>query len=255
VPEALESARPADASPTPDRPRDPEGASSRRGLLRGLTLGGAGAVAVFLSACGGDDDEDSDTGGAVTSQSPEELPGDAASKGDTSIPGTGDAQIVNYALTLEYLEAEFYKQVIASGVIKDKKIGDLAKEFGEHEQEHVEALLKTARQLGKPVSAPKTNFESVLAGGPEMILKTAATVENLGAAAYLGQAPRIKDDEILAAALSIHSVEARHAAALNKAAGLPLVAKGGLEGSIPDGPFATPLDMATVLKRVKPFLA
>lgn len=254
MPEALESPRPLDA-PHPDAPGDPAGpSSSRRGLLRGLGLGGAGAVAVFLSACGGDD-ETTDTESVQTSASPDELPQEAPSQGDVTIPGKGDAQIVNYALTLEYLEADFYEQVIASGVVKDKKIAELAKEFGQHEQEHVEALLKTAKQLGKPPGKPKTNFDSVLEGGPEMILKTAATVENLGAAAYLGQAPRIKNEEILAAALSIHTVEARHAAALNKAAGLPLVAKGGLEGSIPDGPFAKPLEMAEVLKRVKPFLA
>ena len=47
------------------------------------------------------------------------------------------------------------------------------------------------------------------------MLETAAAVENLGAAAYLGQARRIQTKEILAAALSIHTVEARHAAALN----------------------------------------
>lgn len=253
MPEALESPRPLDAA-RPAAPDTPGGPSSRRGLLRGLGLGGAGAVAVFLSACGGGD-ETTDTEDASTSASADELPEKAPSRSSVSIPGKGDAQIVNYALTLEYLEADFYAQVIASGVIKDKKIAELAKEFGQHEQEHVEALLKTAKQLGKPPSKPKTNFDSVLEGGPEMILKTAATVENLGAAAYLGQAPRIKSEEILAAALSIHTVEARHAAALNKAAGLPLSAKGGLEGSIPDGPFATPLAMAEVLKRVKPFLA
>ena len=78
------------------------------------------------------------------------------------------------------------------------------------------------------------------------MLETAATVENLGAAAYLGQAPRIQSKEILAAALSIHSVEARHASALNTVVGRSIV---------PDGAFAKPASMEEVLPQVKPFLA
>ena len=76
--------------------------------------------------------------------------------------------------------------------------------------------------------------------------KLAATVENLGAAAYLGQAGNIKSKEILAAALAIHSVEARHAATLNGVLGKDIT---------PDGAFAKPADMATVLAAVKPFIA
>jgi hypothetical protein len=78
-----------------------------------------------------------------------------------------------------------------------------------------------------------------------MILETAATVENLGAAAYLGQAGRISSPEVLAAALSIHTVEARHAAALNTLVGKTVV---------PDGAFAKPATMDEVLPQVKPFL-
>ena len=79
-----------------------------------------------------------------------------------------------------------------------------------------------------------------------MVLETAATVENLGAAAYLGQAGRIESKDILAAALSIHCVEARHAAALNRLVGKSIV---------PDGAFAKPASMDEVLPKVKPFLA
>lgn len=251
MPESLESPPRPDDATTPIAERH-----SRRNLLRNVSVGGAGALALALSACGGQDSEDEASAPASTAAQPTDPDQSAAVSGSSlKVPGTGDAQIVNYALTLEYLEADFYAQVIASGMIKDKKLGELAKQFGEHEQAHVEALLKTAKTLGKPPAKPKTNFDSVLEAGPEKILSTAATVENIGAAAYLGQAPRIKDEEILAAALSIHSVEARHAAALNQAAGLPLIGKGRLEGSIPDGPFATPLSMADVLKRVQPFLA
>jgi hypothetical protein len=78
------------------------------------------------------------------------------------------------------------------------------------------------------------------------VAELAYTVENLGASAYLGQAPNIQSAEVLAAALAIHSVEARHAATLGT-----LVKK----SITPDGAFAKPADMSAVLAAVKPFLA
>lgn len=92
-----------------------------------------------------------------------------------------------------------------------------------------------------------------IAGGAQ--INTAATVENLGAAAYLGAAGGIKDKDILAAALAIHSVEARHAAALNKLVGRSFKGDGKLEGSLPNGAFAKGLSMDEVLEQVKPFIA
>ena len=215
--------------------------SSRKRFFK--MMGGAGAVSAFgvvLAACGDDDDKDS---GSSSS-------GSTDAKGDMA----GDIKIVNYALTLEYLEAEFYKQVLESGQIKDKKIGELAKSIQENEQDHVDALTDTVTKLGgTPAAKPKTKFEGVIAKGPKTILQTAADVENLGAAAYLGQAGNIKSKEVLAAALAIHTVEARHAAALNALVGRGFQSKG--QGSIPDGPFAKPMDMDAVLKAVKPFIA
>jgi rubrerythrin len=209
--------------------RDP---SSRKRFLK--MVGGAGATgafAMFLAACGSDDNSKS-----------------TSSSGATSTASTkGDLAILNYALTLEYLEADFYQKVIESGEVKDKKIAALATKIGENEKQHVDALKATIQKLGgKPVAAPTTTFDAVIAGGPEKILATAASVENLGAAAYLGQAGRITSPEVLAAALSIHSVEARHAAALNTLVSEPVT---------PDGAFAKPAAMAEVLKAVKPFIA
>jgi rubrerythrin len=218
-------------------------AASRKRFLK---MAGGGAVgsafAAFVAACGGDDEAGGGAMGADT-------------EARTMPAQGGDLEIVNYALTLEYLEADFYRQVLDSGVIKDAKVASLAKAIGEHEQEHVDALLKTARMLGRPAERPKTDFAAVLDGGAEKIVSTAATVENLGAAAYLGQAARIMDKEILAAALSIHSVEARHAAALNDLAGRGFAGDGALAGSIPDGAFAKPMSMSQVMKQVEPFLA
>ena len=136
--------------------------------------------------------------------------------------------------------------MIDSGVIKDMALAETAKMIRDNEQEHVDALTATVEKLGGTPERPKTNFDAVHRGRPDMVLKTAAEVENLGAAAYLGQAGRIQSKEVLAAALAIHSVEARHAAALNSVVGKTIV---------PDGAFAKPASMEEVLPKVQPFLA
>jgi rubrerythrin len=210
-------------------------------------LGGAGAVSAFslaLAACGDDDKKTS-----AASPAPTATAGADANK--------SDLEILNYALTLEFLEAEFYDGVIASGLVKDPKVVSIAKKFGSTEQEHVDALTATIKKLGgKPVAKPKTNFGPTLDKGLKAVLEAAADVENLGAAAYLGQAGNIKNKEVLAAALAIHSVEARHAAALNILVGRGFGnGNGGLKGALPDGAFGKPMDMKSVLAAVKPFLA
>ena len=221
--------------------------SSRKRFLK--MMGGAGAVSafsVFLVACG-DDDKDA----AATAASADNT--DKMSEEDAV---KGDLEILNYALTLEFLEARFYEQVIASGIVKDPAVGSIAKKFGQSEQEHVDALKATITKLGgTPVKAPATKFEETIDKGLEAVLNAAADVENLGAAAYLGQAGNIKNKEVLAAALAIHSVEARHAAALNQLLGRGFGGKGGLSGTLPDGAFAKGMDMDSVLKAVQPFLA
>ena len=219
--------------------------SSRKRFFK--MLGGAGAVSaatVFLAACGDDEKEAS------------AKPAASDAKADAN-DNTSDLEILNYALTLEFLEAEFYDGVIASGLVKDPKVVSIAKKFGSTEQEHVDALTATIKKLGgKPVAKPKTNFGPTLDKGLKAVLEAAADVENLGAAAYLGQAGSIKNKEVLAAALAIHSVEARHAAALNILVGRGFGSGGGgLKGALPDGAFAKPMDMKAVLKAVQPFLA
>ena len=97
---------------------------------------------------------------------------------------------------------------------------------------------------GAQESAPKPKTAVPLKNA-KSVLELAGTVENLGAAAYLGQAGYIKSPEVLAPALSIHSVEGRHAAALNTLLGEPIT---------PDGAFAKPAGAAEVLKSVEPFI-
>lgn len=205
--------------------------SRRRFLAVG---GGSTALAAFLAACG------DDSGTTTTTMTDATSGGGGA--GETAQFGKGDVGILNYALTLEYLETAFYADVVKSGLFKGAELETIRK-FGREEAEHVEALTAAVKQLGgKPAPEPKAEFPLKSA---KSVLELAGTVENLGAAAYLGQAPNIKSPEVLASALAIHSVEGRHAAALNTLLG---------ESITPDGAFAKPADVKTVLKSVEPFL-
>ena len=156
--------------------------------------------------------------------------------------GTSDVDILNFALTLEYLEATFYeeakKRVKANGELKS-----LISLLASDEKQHVEALEGTIKKLGgKPVSEPKFNFE--YNGTPEF-LKLAETFENTGVSAYNGAAPSIKSKEVLGAAGSIVQVEARHAAAI--------ALQNGQEPS--PSAFDASLEEKQVLKAVEPFIA
>lgn len=209
---------------------------SRRRFV--AAAGGATAASALLVACG--DDDDSTTGGSGDGMSTST--GMGAPDDTIAQFGKGDIGILNYALTLEYVEDDFYEDVVKSGLFKGDDLA-MIRMFGKDEAAHVAALTQTVRKLGaKPAPKPKTKFPL---DDARSVLELAATVENLGAAAYLGQAPRIKSDEILAAALSIHAVEGRHAAALNTLTG---------QSFVPDGAFAKPADAATVLDSVQPFL-
>ena len=154
----------------------------------------------------------------------------------------GDVGILNFALTLEYLESTFYKEAQtrakASGELKS-----LIAMLAEDEQQHVEALTATIKQLGgKPVAEPKFDFPYSDTAG---FLKLAQTFEDTGVSAYNGAAPMITSKEVLGAAGSIVQIEARHAAAIrlqNK------------EEPAPEA-FDPSLDEAQVLKAVEPFIA
>lgn len=204
---------------------------------------GAGAaatgLAAFVAACGGSSKStSSNTSSTATSSGA----ASSSSSSDPSNSGSGDLGIVNYALTLEYLESQFYADVVKSGLFSGKTLSVL-KTFGAEEAAHVATLKGVATTLGTPAAKPTGKFPLKSAASVTML---AANVENLGASAYLGQAGNIQSKEILAAALSIHSIEARHAATLNT-----LLKK----SPTPQGAFAKPMTMAEVLAVVKPFIA
>jgi hypothetical protein len=123
-----------------------------------------------------------------------------------------DIAILRYALTLEYLEAAFYREAVSSGGLSGQAL-EAARLLAAHEQTHVTALRRTLRSLGSRVPAsPSFNFRGSNRG--DQFVPTAFTLENVGVRAYLGQVGRIKSKGILAAAASIATVEARHAGAI-----------------------------------------
>jgi hypothetical protein len=207
--------------------------SDARSRKRFLRMAGGGAAAAALSAviaaCG---EEERTTGNQFG----------GAGVG-TQQYGQGDAGIVSYALFLERLEAAFYEEAVKSGKLSGRAL-ELFTRFGREEAAHIRTLEDTLQQLGgKEPEVPKFQFVLESQAG---IVTTAAQLETVGAGAYLGQVRRIQSKQVLAAALSIHSVEARHAAALAQLRG---------ESITPDGAFASPSSSADVLRQATPFLA
>jgi rubrerythrin len=157
--------------------------------------------------------------------------------------GGGDVDILNFALTLEYLESSFYKEARAG---KAKLTGDLmtlVDLISEDEDQHVAALTATIKKLGgKPVPEPKFNFPYSDTAG---FLKLSQTFEDTGVSAYNGAAPSIKSKDVLAAAGGIVQVESRHAAAIR------------LQNKQPPAPdaFDPSLGKNEVLTAVTPFIA
>jgi len=164
-----------------------EAALSRRRLL---VAAAAGASAVLLTQAG---------------------PGRAAgglSRSDTSI--------LNYALVLEYLQASFYTEAERSGALSGKT-ARAVRVVGAVERAHVEAFLKL---LGPDaVKRPLFDFQGTTEQ-QQPFLKTAVALEDLAVAAYKGQAPKLRSRAVLAAAVGIHSVEARHAAWMRELFGI-----------------------------------
>jgi rubrerythrin len=210
--------------------RDP---ASRRRFLSGLGgTGAAGAFALFLAACGSKK-EQTTPGGSN--------PNTGAGTG-TDRYGKGDLGIAIYALVLEQVETAFYSAAIGAGKLAGRPL-ELAKRFAAQEAQHVKALEAAVTQLGgKLPTKPVTKFDFTTA---QTILQQAVTFENLGASAYLGQADRIVSKQLLGAALAIHSVEARHAAALSVAAGVD---------PSPAGAFAVPETAFNVITAIQPNL-
>ena len=154
----------------------------------------------------------------------------------------GDAAILDFALTLESIEAAFYQRAVAvKGLSGDVK--KALQEIAGHETAHAKQLKQTLEQLGATASpAPKTSFPGL--GGQDAVLKLAVQLEETGVGAYNGAAPLIESPDLLAAAGSIVQVEGRHVGALRFLAGMdPSPAA-----------FDKALSKQETLGRVKPFV-
>ncbi|MEO8691074.1 MAG: ferritin-like domain-containing protein [Solirubrobacteraceae bacterium] len=129
-------------------------------------------------------------------------------EGAAAATAKSDVAILNFALTLEYLEAAFYteaEQMLGA----DGELALFIRVVAAHERAHVSALKKVLGR--KAVKKPKFNFRGTTESESKF-RATAQVLEDTGVKAYKGQAPRIKSNAILNAALAIHAVEARHAA-------------------------------------------
>ena len=208
---------------------DDEGTNTRRQFVAG-SVGAVGGVALGGSLVGSavaqsDDDEDDEE-----SDVPEE---------PVENEFEDDVDILNYARTLEFLEASFYAQGLENIDEDDlcncrlfgdeddprrERVYEELETILAHEEAHVEALGAAIEELGgEPVEEPEFDF-GLAVEYPVAFLATAAQLEDVGVSAYAGAAPYIENPSIVAPALGIHSVEARHASflrTLNEDTGFP----------------------------------
>lgn len=159
--------------------------------------------------------------------------------------GTGDIGVLNFALALEYLESSFYDEAARNQrrnpFLKTAQERTFLRTVKDDEDKHV-AFLKKA--LGKKaIGKPSFDFHGDNASHAAF-LKAAFTFENEGVHAYSGQAFNLKTPAYLAAALSIVTVEARHASIIG------LLRNGSEFGIAPSGAFDTPKGATQVLKDV-----
>jgi rubrerythrin len=156
----------------------------------------------------------------------------------------GDVEILNFALTLEYLEQAFYQEGLRQVDGLTGELQSLVQQVEQDESEHVDALTQTIEDLGgQPTEAPEVDFGDAFTD-QDSFLELAQTFEDTGVQAYNGAAPQIESEEVLAAAGSIVQVEGRHAALIRLQRG---------EDPAPSA-FDETLDQQEVLDAVMPFI-
>lgn len=161
-----------------------------------------------------------------------------------SIPKS-DADILNFALTLEHLEARFYTDVVARFGSVTSYFHRLMMEIKSDEEYHVTALTGVLKSAGyTPVAAQmKYHFGNVF-GSRHEVLTFSGSLESTGVHAYLGQAGKLKTPELLITAAGILSVEARHTGAVHAATAT----------KITEGPIDKGYTKAQIVKIVSPIL-
>ncbi|KAI0470825.1 ferritin-like domain-containing protein [Xylariaceae sp. FL0804] len=163
--------------------------------------------------------------------------------------GLTDPDILQFALTLEWLETTFYQQGFAQFGddqftalgLDATQLADL-KAIGDSEGVHVTALQSAIAQAGfQPVQPCTYDFGFTTAAA---MVATASVLENIGISAYLGAAPLVADGGILGTAASILTVEARHQAFI----------RGALGQAVSPSPFDTALGPVAVFSLAAPFI-
>ena len=203
--------------------------NTRRQFVAGTAgaLGGLAAGTGFVAPALGQDDENGTEQPENGTEQPEE-DGEQEQQEPIENEFEDDIDILNYARTLEFLEANFYQQgldnigeegLCTCGVLSEESaLSERAFEelrtIQAHEEAHAETLGQVIESLGgEPVEEPTFDF-GVRVEYPNVFLATAVQLEDVGVSAYAGAAPFIQNEDIVAPALGIHSVEARHASFL-----------------------------------------
>lgn len=230
---------------------------SRRTFLSRMALGGV-AVAGLISGCGDSGNDlmqvSGQQGNVGNNQpsptpSPTNTPGFPDPVNFPGIPGeTLDVAVLNFALTLEFLEADLYRQALnfASGrsldtpldpnpnsytqTIPDGNLGTRAdagfvylQQYAYVEKAHVDFLLAAIPSFGgTPVGPNPGGYQADLGTNLQTVLTTIRTLEEEGVRAYLGAAGYLSTLPLIQTAGTIYSTEARHSAALNYVLGLPI---------------------------------
>jgi rubrerythrin len=158
--------------------------------------------------------------------------------------GRIDVEVVQFALLLEQLEAEYYRRALREVPDLSPGVRRLARDIADNESQHVEALSQLAVQLSAtPDEPPRFEFGGALRS-ERAFLALAQSLEETGVSAYNGAGPLIEQDDVLDAAGQIVQVEARHAALIRFERG----------EDITPGAFDKPLSMGQIRGLAEPYI-
>jgi hypothetical protein len=217
-------------------------------ISRARLFGAAAAAlgAAGLAACGGDPEDPNESGEGFETATSGQFGERTVAPSDPAVTkafGLGDIGIAKYALTLEYIEQALYEELMGTGFYEGEDLALLG-EIADNEDAHVRQWERFLD--GSDTELPERPRVRFKFDNRRQALDVAREIEDVGAAAYLGQLNRIVRGDLLSLALSIQTAEGAHAAALARRTNRTIV---------PDGAIASPLNAQEVLVLLKPFVA